>query len=407
MLQKFFVFLAVPAVLFVGCARPTPTIDTGEKATFVSVARVAKEDLSESLELTAQFRPYQEVDIHAKVAGYLRSLHVDVGDNVRAGQLIAELEVPEMAQDLLQASSVQKRSELDVLRARTQVQRAQAAVRIRKISHERLMAVSKSRPNLIAQQELDDSEARLREAEAELATAQANLAATEEQVRISQVSRERVGTMLDYLRITAPFAGVISRRFADEGALIQAGTTSQASARPVVRLSQIDRLRLAVPVPEAVVPRVRTGSPVTIRVDTLDRVFDGRVARFSGTLNPATRTMDTEIDIVNTGRLLMPGMVAYATITLEEKGRTLALPLQAMTNSMKSPDAERFTVWVVRPDKAVELREVRFGLETPDRVEVLSGLNEGEMVIVGTAARLREGQTVEPRLLEAAALGGH
>ena len=156
--------------------------------------------------------------------------------------------------------------------------------------------------------------ARLREAEAQLSVAQAAISASEEQVQIAAAGKERFDTMLTYLRITAPFAGTITKRLADPGAMIQAGTASHVQAMPVVQLSQVDHLRLVLPVPESVVPRIRTDTPVEVRVESLKRVFQGRISRFSGKLDSSTRTMETEVDLPNPDSVIKPGMFGYATL---------------------------------------------------------------------------------------------
>jgi RND family efflux transporter MFP subunit len=359
-------------------------------------------DIASELELAAEFRPFQEVDIHAKIAGYLKSIHVDVGDRVTHGQLIGVLEVPEFGEELAHAAASEKRSELDVVRAQTEVTRAESAFNIRKLSYDRLLAVSKSRPNLIAQHEIDTAGAQFREAEAQLATARAALEATRQQVQVTMATKARVKTMMTYLRITAPFSGVVTKRYADAGAMIQAGTASQTQAMPVIRLSQVDRLRLVLPVPESIVPRVKIGSPVKVRVDSLNRVFNGKVTRFTGRLDSSTRTMETEVDLPNPGRIILPGMYGYASLSLENRGDALVVPVQAVSGHETTP-----TIYVVNSSNLLEHRQVKLGLETPNLVEIASGLKEGELVVVGSRG-LKPGRKADPKIVEIAELsGGH
>jgi RND family efflux transporter MFP subunit len=385
--------VAAPALaaISLACNRPAKieAKSVPERGVPVAIAKVAREDLSRELEIAAEFRAWQEIELHAKVAGYVKSINVDVGDRVRRGELLAELEAPEMAQEFAQATAAEKRTELEVARAEGDVKRAESAYKIRKLSYERLASVVKARPNLVAQQEIDDLEARYREAEAQLAAAKAALAATREQVRATAAVRARVGTINDYLRITAPFSGLITKRYADPGAMIQAGIASQTQAMPVVRLSQIDHLRLVLPVPESIVARVRVGSPVEVRVESLRRVFQGRVSRFTGRVETATRTMETEVDIPNPGGVLMPGMYAYATLALERRGDVLSVPVQAISPAK--------TALVVTMARTLEQRTVETGLETPEKIEVISGLEEGDSVVVGNRSGLRAGQKVEPK----------
>ena len=395
-LRLLILLLTLAAAGFtVGCSNtPAAAANTQtERARAVAVDRVTRQDLTRTLELAAEFRPYQEIDLFAKIPGYLKAIYVDVGDAVKKGQLIAELEAPEMTQELAQAEATLKRTQLDIERARSEVRRSEAQQSIRKVSYDRLASVSKARPNLVAQQEVDDASARLQEADAQLSASQAALSSTEQQVQVAAAGKERLDTMLTYLRITAPFAGIITRRLADPGALIQAGTASHVQAMPLVQLSEVDHLRLVLPVPESVVPRIRTNAPVEVRVDSLSRIFQGRISRFSGQLDSATRTMETEVDLPNPNNVIKPGMFGYATLALDRRLDALSVPVQALSGRT-SPT----TVLVVSSAKRLEERQVNLGLETPDRIEIVSGLHENELVVVGARGNLKAGLLVEPKI---------
>ena len=401
--QRVWMPAALLALAFLaGCSRSgPPEVRAAESPKVrVSAVRAERRDLSRGAELAAEFRPYQEVDVHAKVAGYLKSIAVDIGDWVNQGQVIAVLEVPEYAEEMAQASALEKRSELDVERARSEVDRAQSAYDLRKLSYDRLASASAARPKLIAQQELDTASAQFRESGAQLATARANLAAVEQQVKVNSASSARVRTMMGYLRITAPFSGLVTKRYADTGAMIQAGTASQTQAMPVVRISQVDRLRLVLPAPESMVTRIHIGSPVEVRVDSLGRVFEGRVARFTGRLNASTRTMDTEVDVANPQRLIRPGMYGYASVVLDTRSSAIAVPLQAVSRGLKP------TVLVIGGDGAIEERQVKTGLQTPNAVEILSGVNEKDLVLVGNRSGLKTGTKVDPKIMRAEDFAG-
>lgn len=385
-----------------GCGSGQAAPEAAAEHPVVPVAKVERADLSRDVNIAAEFKPYQEVELHAKIAGYLRRISVDVGDRVRAGQVIGVLEVPEMAEDQAQAAAAERRTHLEVDKAQSEVQRADSLLKMREVLYNRLVAVSKARPNMIAQQELDDAAAKYQEAKAQVAVAKASLAANAEQVQVSNASRKRVDTMMRYLEITAPFSGMVTKRYADPGAMIQAGTASQSQAMPVIRLSEIDRLRLTLPVPESAVARVRLGAPVEVRVDSLGRVFEGKVARFTGELNSATRTMDTQVDVMNPGGVLKPGMFATATLGLEGRMNVLTVPVQALPSG---DHGKQVKVWVVDDQQRLQQRAVQIGLETPDRVEVVSGLNEKDKVVVGQRGSLKAGMRVEPTLLAQAEHG--
>ncbi|MBI3470429.1 MAG: efflux RND transporter periplasmic adaptor subunit [Candidatus Solibacter usitatus] len=384
------------ASLLAGCGREKKAqAGAGDAAAppVVAVAKVTTGSLSNQIDLTAEFRPYQEVDVHAKVAGYLKKIYVDAGDRVAQGQLLAVLEIPELDDEMAQMSAVERRSEAELARAREEVQRSQSAFSISSLSYNRLAEVLKTRPNLVAQQEVDEAEARNRMAGAQLSAAKAALAAAEQQVQVSKAGERRIGTLQAYSRITAPFAGVVTKRYADTGAMIQAGTASQTQAMPVVRISENTRLRLVLPVPESLAARLRAGRRVEVRVASLDRTFTGMIARFSGKVNTATRTMETEVDVPNPALVLVPGMYASATLTLEQKANALVVPLQAVSGHDTEPK-----VLVVNGEKKLEERAVKLGVEDADNVEVLSGVGQGDLVVIGNRSQLRPGQTVEPKV---------
>jgi RND family efflux transporter MFP subunit len=363
-----------------------------DHAVTVAVARVERKDLFQGLTLAAEFRPFQEIDLHAKVAGYLREINVDVGSRVKQGQVIATLEIPEFKSELLQAEATKRRSESDVMRARSELQRAQSVYDAAKLTHSRLSTVAKSRPNLLAQQEVDDALAKLQVADAQLNAAKAAISVAEEQVRVQEANETRVKTLASYTIISAPFSGVITKRLADKGALIQQGTASQTQAMPVVRLSQIDHLRLVLPVPESVVPRMRLGRIVKVNVPSLNQTFEGKVSRFSEKVETSTRTMATEVDVPNPRSILKPGMYAYADLELEQKANTITVPVQTVARK-----ENKATVMLVNAQKRLELREIVTGMETPDSVEILSGLSPDEFVVIGNLSQLKPGQLVETK----------
>ena len=208
--------------------------------------------------------------------------------------------------------------------------RAQSAHDAAHLSYARLLDVSKREKGLVPQQDLDEAHARDLVAEAQVAAAASKVAAGENHIRMAQAEESRFKTLEKYTRITAPFDGVVTKRFANVGSMIQAGTASQTQAMPIVRLSENRVLRLTVPVPESSVGGITVGQPVTVRVRSLNRTFDGRVARFTNRLQTSTRTMDTEIDVANPGLTLMPGMYAEADLVLQSASKALVVPLDGV-----------------------------------------------------------------------------
>jgi RND family efflux transporter MFP subunit len=365
----------------------------------VAVARAANEDLSHGMVLTAEFKPFQEVDVMAKVAGYIKQINVDVGDRVQQGQLLATLEIPEMADDLKRADAAVVRARAEVTRARDELQRAQSAHDIARLSFERLSAVSQKKPGLVAQQEIDEAQSKSLVTEAQVAAAKSALASAEEQVNVNSADTQKGKTLMEYQRVTAPFAGVVTRRYADTGAMIQAGIASQTQAMPVVKLSQNSLLRLILPVPESAVPTVHIGQQVEVRVPTLNRSFPGKVARFAEKLSLATRTMDTEVDVPNPNLILIPGMYAEVNLTLERRKQVLAVPVMAVDLDKEGSGQ----VMIVTPNNRVERRKVTLGIETANHIEIRSGLNEGDSVVLSGRTTLQPGEEVRPKLTVLAA----
>ena len=367
----------------------------------VAVAKVSTEDLSHGLVLTAEFKPFQEVDVMAKIAGFVKQINVDVGDRVKQGQLLATLEIPEMADDLRRADAAVVRAKAEVTRAQDEQRRAESVHSIAHLSFQRISTVAEKKPGLVAQQEIDEAQSRDLVTEAQVAATKSALAAAQEQVNVNSADTQKVKTLMDYTRVTAPFTGVITRRYADTGSMIQAGTASQTQAMPVVKLSENSLLRLILPVPESAVPTVHIGQQVEVKVPTLNRTFPGRVARFAEKVSMATRTMDTEVDVPNPSLVLIPGMYAEVNLTLDRRNKVLAIPVMAVDrdNSDSQPGAAQTgQVSIVTPNNRVEKRKVTLGIESANNVEIRSGLNEGDSVVLTGRSTLQAGQEVRPKV---------
>jgi RND family efflux transporter MFP subunit len=397
-------FVTAVACLTFSCSKQAPvhaSDDTPADIPTVAVAKVSTEDLSHGLVLTAEFKPYQEVDVMAKVAGFVKQINVDVGDRVKQGQLLATLEIPEMADDLRRADAAVVRARAEVTRAQDEQRRAESVHSIAHLSFQRISTVAEKRPGLVAQQEIDEAQSRDLVTEAQVAATKSALAAAQEQVNVNSADTQKVKTLMDYTRVTAPFTGVITRRYADTGSMIQAGTASQTQAMPVVKLSENSLLRLILPVPESAVPTVHIGQQVEVKVPTLNRSFPGRVARFSEKVSVATRTMDTEVEVPNPSLVLIPGMYAEVNLTLDRRNKVLALPVMAvdMDNSgSEAVAAQTGHVLIVTPNNRVEPRKVTLGIESSNSVEIRSGLNEGDSVVLTGRSTLQPGQEVRPKV---------
>ena len=384
-LKYLLISAAVLLVVFVGWhfvagSSRANTADSKQGGiTNVAVARVERSTLAHTIRLSAEFRAYQEIDIHAKVAGFIKSIPVDIGDRVKQGDTIATLEVPELQEDLNKAQA-------GVDAANQNVKQADANYQGVHLDFTRLEQVSREHPRFVAQQELDNARAKDQSAAAALESAR-------QHVGEAQAEQKRELAMFDYSKITAPFDGVVTKRYADVGSLIQAGTSSSVAASAVVRFAQENVLRAMFPVPESAVAAVHDGAPVEIRLNGLDRTVAGKVTRYSHQMNPQTRTMETEVDIPNDDLSITPGMFGWAELTLEVHKDVLCVPVQAL----KAGDNP--TVYVIDKNNKVAERPVKLGLETPNRAEILSGLDQGDLVYIGNRSQVHVGATVQPKIM--------
>lgn len=296
---------------------------------------------------THRIRPLQEATLNAKVAGYLKSLPVDKGDVVQAGQLLAEIEVPELVAD-----EAQYLAETEVART----------------SYERISRAREKAPDLVVPQTLDDLRGRWEIARAKL---------------------QHTRTMLAYARLAAPFSGVITERFVDPGAFIPAATGSSAQASAIVTLMDASRLRVQVFVPEAEVRFIHDGLPVEILADGLpDQRFAGTVTRSSYALDEATKTMLVEIEVPNGGGALRPGMYAIVSLQVETHDGALLLPAAAVTNEKSGAFVYRIV------DDRVEKTPVQIGFKNGERVEITGGLDADQPVAVAKGTALADRQPV-------------
>jgi RND family efflux transporter MFP subunit len=361
-------------------------------AVIAAVAKVQRGPMDSTLTIAGEFKPFQDVDVHAKVAGYIQKIYVDVGDHVKQGQTLAILEVPELAAQLTGADAALRRAKEEIRREQADVQRVESAHAAAHSMYARLKQASEQQKGLVAQQEVDDAQAKDLETEAQVSSAQAALSAAEQQVEMSAANQKQYRAMSGYTRIVAPFTGVVTMRYADTGSLVAAGTSSSTQAIPVVRIAEVSKLRLVLPVPESLAAQIHLGDPVKVRVQALNKDITGRVSRFVDSLDMQTRTMQTEIDFENRDGELIPGMYTETQLTLAERLNALSVPLEAVTQSESSA-----TVLMLTATNTLEERKVTLGIQTKARAEVLSGLNEGDRVVIGNRSQFRAGEKVQPK----------
>ena len=387
--------LAFPAVAsLVACH--TADSKSEARAAAVPTAKVAtaqRGDISHVLTLAGQFEPYQVVDVHPKVSGYMSRINVDIGDVVHQGQTLAILEVPELKAQLQQTEFQLQESKEEITQAQNGVSRAEAEHSALHAASERLKQAAAGRPGLIAQQELDDAQAKDLSSEAQVDAAKSALAAAQQHANAARSDNQRIAAMESYTNVTAPLDGVVIWRYADTGALIQGGTNSNDQALPIVRLSQSNLLRLRVPVPEDDVKYVQAGDQLQVRVDAIGRSFTGKIVRFTRDVNFETRTMETEVDVENKDLSIAPGMYANTMLQLAHVSNVVTIPVEALVLN-----GQQETIYVLDGSNHIHIRNVTVGLEGSKLAEITSGLSPGDRVVVGGQDKYQEGEEVNPLL---------
>ena len=297
----------------------------------VTVVQPERRDLVEDITLAGTIVPDEQVTLYAKVTGYLKAISVDIGDHVERGQLLAEIDVPEMVASLEEKRAALVRAEAQVYQAEASVGQYEAELEFKKAQHKRLSAIRERDPDVLSQQAVDQARAALGVAESKLRTAGADVRAGEATVSAAQAEMETLTRLSDYTRIVAPMSGVVTERFVDPGALVQAAA-SRTQAPPLVSLARVDRVRIVVDAPEPATPHIRRGTKATIAVEGLP-ALEATVSRTGAVLDPSTHTMRVEIDLVNRGGRLRPGMSAAVTLVLRRIEDALTVPTSAVQSS--------------------------------------------------------------------------
>jgi len=396
MIKRLFLFMAAAAAVCITSCHSSSS-GSGAKASAVPSARVAvaqRGDIAHVLTLAGQFQPYQVVDVHPKVSGYMKRINVDIGDIVHQGETLAVLEVPELKAQLEQSGFQLKQSQEEIARAQQEIKRAEALNSALHAESQRLQQAAATRPGLIAQQELDDAQAKDLSSQAQIDSAKADMAAAQQHAEAARAENERVQALENYTTVIAPIAGVVIWRYADTGALIQGGTNSNDQALPIVRLSQSSLLRLRVPVPEDDIRYVHEGDSLQVRVDAINRFFTGKIVRFTRNVNFETRTMETEVDVENNDLSIAPGMYANTALQLAHAQNVVTIPLEALALNARNQQ----TVYVLDSDDRVHIREVQVGLQGSKLAQITSGLNPGDRVLIGGQEKYQENEEVNPLL---------
>ncbi len=339
------------------------------------------------LQTNATLEAFEETDLFAKVSGYLSDVRVDIGDHVKAGQVLAVISVPEMENELAEDKAQLDSKQRSLETAQRQVDHNKANVALQDVTLKRQEELFKARD--IADQTLDDARANADIAKADVGVAEANRAFATAQVELAAATMEKIKTLLAYTQIVAPFDGVVARRLVNRGDLVQAATSTRTT--PLFKLQRIDTIRVFCDVPENDVPHLHVGDTAIVKPYGFEgKPFLGTVTRFSLRLNPETRNMRTEIDLPNPEERLYPGM--YAEVSLEMNRRPDALTVPA--TAVGSDGVGNFVYTIT--DNRVTRLAINIGLSDSGRTEVTAGLSKETPVVTTYRGAPAPGTAVQP-----------
>jgi len=425
-----------------GAARRGRTDATGRPALTVATVVPTRRDLVRTFEQPGHVEASAVTDLYPKVAGYVKTVHCDIGDTVKADQVLLEVDVPELTQELAYKEAALEQTRAEATQAEAGVKEAEAnlaahvthvalatadtrrfaadrAFRDQEAARYNDLAARSATTSQLAQEKaaqsraaaaaLEGAEAKLKAVDQEklvlaskLDAAQAEVRASAARIKVAEADRDRTRIMFDYARMRAPYDGVIISRSVDEGAYVRSPSSDRAT--PIMTLARMDRVRVVLQVPEREILAIRVGSRATVALDALgERRAEGKVARTSRALG-AQKTMRVEIDVANPEGLLYPGMYGHTTVYLEEVANALTVPAGAI-------DSVDGRACVVTVSRGVAHRiPVTTGLDDGKVVQILDGLSGTERIIVSNKGEIAEGQAISDSTASeglSSAPGGH
>ena len=350
----------------------------------VNVQKVRRADAKTSLVLPGNIQAVTEAPILARANGYIKRRYADIGDRVKEGQVLAEIDAPELNQQILQAKATVDQANSTVEQAQAALQQGHSNENLARVTAQRWENLSKK--GVVSRQENDTYQAQWAAQQANVNALEKAVAAARNNAAAVEANVARLNDLLAYQTVRAPFAGVITLRNVDAGALVNEGNTL------LYRIAQTDRLRTYLNVPQADAGSVRVGQQAVLVVPDLPgHGFPGAVTRTANALDPATRTLLVEVQVPNPGALLMPGMYAQVDLSVLRKDPPLLIPGDTLVVRSDGPQ-----VAVVAPDGRVHFARIQLGRDFGDRLEVLSGLEDGQQVVVNPSDAIREGAQVKP-----------
>jgi RND family efflux transporter MFP subunit len=350
----------------------------------VTVVPALPSPSSVSLVLPANIQALTEAPVLARSNGYIRKRYVDIGDRVAAGQVLAEIEAPELEQLLLQAKAALQQTRSALEQSSATLEQGKTNQELARVTAQRWTNLE--RKGVVSRQENDTYQAQYQAQTANVKALEKAVAAARDNVSASEANVTRLSELRGFRLVRAPFAGVITLRNVDTGALVSEASTL------LFRIAQTNILRAYVNVPQAGAESVRVGQTARITVSELPgKQFVGAVTRTSNSLDPATRTLLVEVQVPNQGGVLLPGTYAQVDLTTPRKNPPLLIPGDTL---VVRPDGTQ--VAVVTTGQTIHFQRIEVGRDFGDRIEVVSGLQPGQRVVVNPGDTVREGAKVNP-----------
>ncbi len=360
-----------------------------ERVPVVDTVVVRSASATSDLLLPGNVEPMLEAPIYARADGYLRKLYVDIGDRVKAGQALADIETPELDQQLQQARAGVDQAKAALKQSEAAVAQARANLALAKVTLERWKQLVSA--GVMAKQDGDEKQAAFDARQADLEAALANVAAAQSNIRVNESNVKRLAELTGFGQVTAPFDGIVTVRNTTTGTLISAGTNSPN--RELLREAQIDVLRIFISVPQTNVAAIQVKMAADVTVQELpNRVFHGFVARTANALDASSRTLRTEVHVQNPDHTLLPGM--YGQVKFSSARRSAPPLIPGDTLLIRSSGT---MVALLGPDRKVHFQKIEVGRDYGREIEVVSGLAEGQVVIVNPTDDIKEGVLVQPR----------
>jgi RND family efflux transporter MFP subunit len=344
-------------------------------------------DHKTQISLPASMQAIQEAAIYARIDGYLKKRFVDIGDRIKSGTVMAEIEAPEIDQQLAQIQAALAHSVASLAQAKATQKQAESRMLLAKVTVDRWKQLVVK--GVVSKQDGDEKQSSYDAAVADFEAAGSSVKAAEADIAAQQANVQRMQQMQAFEKVIAPFDGIVTARTVDPGALITSGSASDK--RELFRMAQTDELRIFVNVPQAYSAAILPGQTAIIRVGELQgRTFPGKIIRTADVLDPSSRTLLTEVHIPNASHLLRPGMFSSIQFNLDRNTNPIRAPAGILLFRADGPN-----VLLVGPDNKIHFTKVVIGRDYGATAELLSGVKPGDRAILNPSDDLSEGMKVE------------